>query len=221
MAKAREIPGLTTDLPYGEVAARVLEVRMAEVIEHSAGVLDMSEIEGVHSMRVATRRLRAAIEIFWPCFPKEEEKRALKAVKALADALGERRDRDVAIEALSTFAAAMPAPDRPGIQSLVARYADEQERANVALERFVEPERLEGIRVLVLGLASAARRAAGTEEPEAEPSATPEPEAEPSAAPEPEAEPSAAPQPESPAAVRPVPPASAGVTNGAGSEGAR
>lgn len=176
MAKAREIPGLTTDLPYGEVAARVLEVRMGEVIEHSAGVLDMSDIEGVHSMRVSTRRLRAAIEIFWPCFPKEEEKRALKAVKALADALGERRDRDVAIEALDAFAAAMPAPDRPGIQSLAARYADEQQRANEELVRFVEPERLADIGDLVLGLAAAAREAAGTADPEPPPAeVAPEP----------------------------------------------
>ena len=164
MAKAREIPGLTTDLTYGEVAARVLEVRMEEVIEHSAGVLDMTEIEGVHSMRVATRRLRAAIEIFWPCFPKRDEKRALKAVKALADALGERRDRDVAIEALDGFAAAMPAPDRPGIQSLVDRFREEQSGANAALAGFVEPERLKEIREHVLALAASAREAVADEE---------------------------------------------------------
>ena len=49
-------------------------------------------------MRVATRRLRAAIEVFWPCFPPKQGKRILAEVKALADALGERRDRDVAID---------------------------------------------------------------------------------------------------------------------------
>lgn len=161
MAKARDIPGLTTDLPYGEVAARVLEVRVAELIEHSENVLDMDEIEGVHSMRVSTRRLRAAIEIFWPCFPKEDEKRVLKQVKALADALGERRDRDVAIEALDAFAAAMPAPDRPGIQSLIARYGDEQRQANVDLEPFVDPARLQVIHDEVLKLAAAARAGIG------------------------------------------------------------
>lgn len=164
MAKAREIPGLTTDLPYGEVAARVLEVRVAELIEHSAGVLDTTEIEGVHAMRVATRRLRAAIEIFRPCFPKAEGSRALRAVKALADALGERRDRDVAIEVLEGFAAAMPAPDRPGILSLVARFEAEQEQANVALEPHVDPARLQEVRELVLELAERARAAGGAEE---------------------------------------------------------
>jgi CHAD domain-containing protein len=157
MAKAREIPGLTTELPYGEVAARVLEVRVGELIEHSQGVLDISDIEGVHAMRVATRRLRAAIEIFRPCFPKVEGSAVLKDVKALADALGERRDPDVAIDALGGFATAMPAPDRPGIRSLVGRYRSEQAEANVALEAFVEPARLEEIRDRVKELAAAAR----------------------------------------------------------------
>ncbi len=159
MAKAREIPGLTTDLPYGEVAARVLEVRVGELIEHSRGVLDIAEIEGVHAMRVATRRLRAAIEIFRPCFPKAEGSSALKEVKALADALGERRDPDVAIDALEGFALAMPSPDRPGIRSLIGRYRSEQAEANVALEAFVDPARLEEISRRVEALAGAARAA--------------------------------------------------------------
>jgi CHAD domain-containing protein len=157
MAKAREIPGLTTDLPYGEVAARVLEVRCQELVDHSENVLDMDDIEGVHAMRVATRRLRAAIEIFRPCFPKREGGRVLKEVKALADALGERRDRDVAILALDGFAAAIAAPDRPGIRSLVDRFREEQEEANRELASFVEPARLEAIEAGVRGLADAAR----------------------------------------------------------------
>jgi CHAD domain-containing protein len=159
VAKAREIPGLTTDLPYGEVAARVLEVRTEELIEHSAGVLDMSDIERVHDMRVATRRLRAAIEVFRPCFPKGCAKAALREVKALADALGERRDRDVAIAALERFAAAMPAPDRPGIRSLSASFEDEQGRANAALAPFVEEARMAELRERILALAASAREA--------------------------------------------------------------
>jgi CHAD domain-containing protein len=166
MAKAREIPGLSTDLAYGEVAARVLEVRCQELIEHSENVLDTGDIERVHAMRVATRRLRAAIEIFRPCFPKSEGRRTLGEIKALADALGERRDRDVAIDALESFAAAMPAPDRPGIRSLADRFRDEQRIANEGLAPFVDPARLEAIEDSVGSLAAAARtRARGAEEP--------------------------------------------------------
>ena len=47
----------------------MIEVRAGEVFEHADGVLDLDEIEPVHDMRVATRRLRAALEVFEPCFP--------------------------------------------------------------------------------------------------------------------------------------------------------
>ena len=75
-------------------------------------MLDLDDIERVHDMRVATRRLRAAIEVFAPCFPRKRHRAALKQVKALADALGERRDRDVAIEPLEGFAAEMASGER-------------------------------------------------------------------------------------------------------------
>ncbi|MCB0875873.1 MAG: CHAD domain-containing protein [Solirubrobacterales bacterium] len=165
MAKAREIPGLSTDLAYGEVAARVLEVRCRELMDHSANVLDVTHIEGVHDMRVASRRLRAAIEVFWPCFPKKGAKAVLSEVKGLADALGERRDRDVAIAMLGSFAAAMPHPDRRGIASLIEEFEAEQLAANDELEGPVEPARLERLEAAVLELAAAARDAAGGSSP--------------------------------------------------------
>jgi CHAD domain-containing protein len=157
MAKAREIPGLSPELPYGEVAARVVEVRTAELMDHSADVLDVSDIERVHDMRVATRRLRAAIEVFWPCFPAKLRKSVLAEVKDLADALGERRDRDVAIDALGSFAASMPQPDRPGIRSLVGELQIEQRDANEGLAGHVEPARLARLRESLAELAAAAR----------------------------------------------------------------
>ena len=67
MARPREIPDC--DSPFAEAAARVITIRAEELFEHSRGVLDTADIERVHDMRVATRRLRAAMEIFEPCFP--------------------------------------------------------------------------------------------------------------------------------------------------------
>jgi CHAD domain-containing protein len=163
MAKAREIPGLSTELPYGEVAARVLEVRCEELMGYSENVLDVERIEGVHDMRVATRRLRAAIEVFRPCFPSKPCKRVLAEVKALADALGERRDRDVAISVLEEFAQSMPHPDRPGISSLVAELRTEQQVANDGLSASVSPAVLEHLRDELLELAKLARETARPE----------------------------------------------------------
>jgi len=99
MAKADDIP-LTGDMPFAEAAALTVRVRAEEVWRHAENVLDVTDIERVHAMRVATRRLRAVLEIFAPAFPARRHKAVLKEVKALADALGERRDPDVQLEAL-------------------------------------------------------------------------------------------------------------------------
>jgi CHAD domain-containing protein len=63
MAKAREIPGLDGAMTYAQAAALTVEVRAQEIFDHADGVLDTSRIEGVHDMRVATRRLRAVLEV--------------------------------------------------------------------------------------------------------------------------------------------------------------
>jgi len=133
MAKAREIPGLEPDMPYALAAARTVEVRAAEVFEHEGDVLDVADIERVHDMRVATRRLRAVLEIYEPCFPRADVKAVLADVKRLADALGERRDPDVQIAALERFEEAVARADAPGVEAFAGRLREEQSAGNTVL----------------------------------------------------------------------------------------
>src|SRR5262245_29013022 len=161
MAKARPIPDLSAEQSYAEAAARIVSVRAGELTEYAEGVLDTGDIERVHDMRVATRRLRAALEIFEPCFPAAQYEQALSEVKRLADALGERRDRDVAIVALHNFNDQMPAPDRRGISSLIDRYRDEQEEANVGLAPLVDHQTLTALEQSLDELVAGAREDAG------------------------------------------------------------
>jgi CHAD domain-containing protein len=149
--------GLDCDAPFKVAAARVVELRSAEVFDHSKGVLDLEDVERLHDMRVATRRLRAALEVFRPCFPKKAYRRALKPLKALADALGERRDRDVAIEYLSGFVEDAPPADLGRLEILIATLREEQRRANEGLAPFVGEERLGELRTALGDLIEATR----------------------------------------------------------------
>jgi CHAD domain-containing protein len=146
VAKPKPIPDLTADVPYAEAAAKVVSVRGAELAAHAQGVLDTGDIERVHDMRVATRRLRATLEIFEPCFPAKAYGQALTEVKRLADALGERRDRDVAIAALHNFNDQMAAPDRRGVASLIEQLRGEQQQANEDLAPLVSEDNLRALR---------------------------------------------------------------------------
>ncbi len=103
MAKAKEISGLDCAANALEWVAEVLRVRFDEVVNLRDAALDFSDIEGVHSMRVATRRLRSALRDFMPLMDKRPPKRVKKELKQLADALGAVRDQDVAIVALEAL----------------------------------------------------------------------------------------------------------------------
>jgi CHAD domain-containing protein len=132
MAKARDVP-LRGDEPLAHAAARVVTVRAQEVFEHADGVLDTTDIERVHAMRVATRRLRAALEVFRAAFPPDAFKPVLRDVKDLADSLGERRDPDVQLEHFTQLRDELPEPDRPGIDLLLDRLRADQARGNERL----------------------------------------------------------------------------------------
>lgn len=157
MASARDIPGVSPAATFREAAASAVEVRADEVFSFRDRALDTDDIEGVHDMRVATRRLRAVMEIFAVCFPKQQHRRALREVKELADVLGERRDPDVMIDGLEAIAAGLAPGDRTGIrhleQTLRARQAEANERLAATLDR-IERERL---RERLVALAAEAR----------------------------------------------------------------
>lgn len=157
MAKAWNVAGLDGQETYRRSAGRVLAVRAEELFSFREGVDDVAQIERLHGMRVASRRLRAAMEIFAPCFPTKPYRRALGEVKALADALGERRDRDVQIERLRRLIEELTPPERPGIESLVERLQIEQAEANQALRQQLRSAEQGGLEERLRELAGLAR----------------------------------------------------------------
>ncbi len=134
MAKANEIP-IDPAEPFAQAGARVVGLRADELFAEREDVLDLHDIERVHDMRVASRRLRAVLEIFASCFPKDAYSDVLRDVKQLADALGERRDPDVHIDAMESFAASADPLHRPGVETLVAHLRARQADGNLVLER--------------------------------------------------------------------------------------
>jgi len=147
--------------PYAHAAARIVRVRANELFEAEENVLDTNDIERVHDMRVASRRLRAVLEIFEPCFPSGDYKTVLRDVKKLADALGERRDPDVHIEDMEAFERSVQATLRPGIDALVARLRERQARGNDTLTAALEHARECQLHDRLLSLADGAEELIG------------------------------------------------------------
>lgn len=137
MAKAADIDVDPFEL-YAAAGTRIVRARARELFEHAEGVLDTEDIERVHDMRVASRRLRAVLEVFAPCFDADEFRGVLRDVKRIADALGERRDPDVHIDAMRAFGAAVTAVQRRGIETFTARIGERQAAGNAVLAEALE-----------------------------------------------------------------------------------
>ena len=97
-------------------------VRAQELFEHADGVLDTADIERVHDMRVATRRLRAVLEIFAPCFPrKEHARRPARRQGAGRRARRAPRSRTSTSPRSRSSPARVTDADRPGVEVFAER----------------------------------------------------------------------------------------------------
>jgi CHAD domain-containing protein len=65
------------------------------------GVKTAQDIEHIHRMRVASRRLRAALPLFASCFPEKKYQQWTEEIRKVTRALGEARDTDVQIAFLT------------------------------------------------------------------------------------------------------------------------
>jgi CHAD domain-containing protein len=94
--KARKVKGLDADGPLRENAMRIIDVRAAEVRSFSPAVFDPQNVEALHDMRIAAKRLRYVLELTVPVFG-EPAAQAAKRAKKLQDLLGEIHDCDVTV----------------------------------------------------------------------------------------------------------------------------
>jgi len=128
MAKPKKIRGLDCSAPAVQGMRLAFITRFNEMLEWRKEALDWSDPEGVHSMRVASRRLRSMLRDFLPHLPKRSFASALKQFKRLADALGEVRDQDVAIQVLEEIEKKAPAEHAAALKQFIEKRKELRER---------------------------------------------------------------------------------------------
>jgi len=76
-------------------ASIILKNHLDNMLAEVNGVIEAKDIECIHRMRVASRRLRNALEIFQACYEKKEHSTWTEEIKYITRALGAARDIDV------------------------------------------------------------------------------------------------------------------------------
>jgi CHAD domain-containing protein len=142
MAKAKRIKGINCKSVASAGIKLVLLTRFEELYSFHEAALDWNDPEGVHSMRVASRRLRSAIRDFTPYLRKRALAPVLKELKDIADALGEVRDEDVAIMALEKMVSHAPAEFSPALKQFIDAKREVRDRSREELKATLEQTQL-------------------------------------------------------------------------------
>jgi CHAD domain-containing protein len=163
MAKAKRIKGLNCKSVAPAGIKLVLLTRFNELCGFQQAALDWTDPEGVHSMRVASRRLRSALRDFMPYLRKRPLAFALKQLRNIATALGEVRDQDVAIAALEDMVAHAPAQFSSGLKQFVETRKQLREQARGELQAMLEASELKQLESeFVFGVDEATATRAGS-----------------------------------------------------------
>ena len=126
----------------GHVALAVLRGQFAALLANEPGTRLGDDIEDLHAMRVASRRLRAAIAFFQTVLPVEAAQ--LRPDLAwIGQAIGAVRDLDVQLAQLDEWAELSPEVDRAAVAPLRALLRDQRADARAKMLLALDSPRYE------------------------------------------------------------------------------
>ncbi len=130
---------LLPDDPISLYASKVIQKHLTAFDKQIPGVLESKDIEYIHRMRVATRRLRNALEIFAIALPRKKSKRWEQDIRKITRALSKARDLDVQIDLLlKVDRQAVEKQLHPGMRRLKLRLQQKRNKLQAEVNQAIE-----------------------------------------------------------------------------------
>lgn len=129
MTTTLEIKGLAPDKTMETCARQIILSFYREMMSHKTGAIEGADIEFVHDMRVASRRLRAAMDNFADCFQKEPFKKHYKQIRTITRTMGAVRDLDVQITHFQNQLPILSEIEQRDIQGLIEHLQQQRNEA--------------------------------------------------------------------------------------------
>ena len=120
--RARKVKGVRAHMRLDDAAQRIVAVRLDELCAFMPAAADPDEVQTLHDMRIAAKRLRYVLELTAFCFGPYAAK-AAKRAKQLQDLIGEIHDCDVTLPRVHALLAEVGPDDpaAPGLEAIAAR----------------------------------------------------------------------------------------------------
>lgn len=127
--------------PLWIAARQMLKIHGKEFFKRWSKVVKSYDVEEIHDLRVASRRLREALALFEPCFAEKSMSRLSRKVKRVTGVLGDLRNTDEAIIFFSRLSAEEQQQSESELKELLS--ALEKERAAARKQLHADLERLQ------------------------------------------------------------------------------
>lgn len=114
--KAQAVKKLDPSAPLSENAARIVKVRLEELLSFDPKALERDRVKAQHDMRIAAKRLRYVLEVSDFCFGRPADT-ARRRARDLQDILGEMHDCDVMLPLVREHAEALQAQDAAAVRA--------------------------------------------------------------------------------------------------------
>ncbi len=134
-------PGVLPEDTLAEAGRKVLRYHYGQMLLHEGGTRRGEDIEELHDMRVATRRMRAAMEVFEQAFEPKTLSTHMKGLRQTGRALGRVRDLDVFLEKADRYLSTQPPEFNLGLQPLRNAWLGEREAGRGEMLAYLESEK--------------------------------------------------------------------------------
>jgi CHAD domain-containing protein len=135
MNKRFAVAGVDSATPLAEAAAALLLSKAEPLFELEAAARGGADIDAVHDMRVASRRLREAMRLLGPLYPAREYRAWYRRVRRITRALGPVRDSDVFIDEFSKLSSRLGEGGRRAVAFVVGYRMGQREGELAVLNR--------------------------------------------------------------------------------------
>ena len=116
--------------------ARYMLTQVEALQNEIQGALVGDDIEHVHQMRVASRRMRNALNLFRDCLSDKKAKTWGDEIRKITKSLGRARDLDIQIEVIDRcYAASLEERFKPGYNRLLLRLKQQRAKAQEKVNR--------------------------------------------------------------------------------------
>ncbi|PJF26230.1 MAG: hypothetical protein CUN53_08750 [Phototrophicales bacterium] len=121
-----------------EAGRKIMLREFIAMLKHEAGSRIGTDIEDVHDMRVAIRRMRSALRLLGDYYKPKAIRAYNRKLRRVARALGAVRDLDVMIEAFANYATPTEGDMPPAAERVIAAMDKERDLARMELNHALD-----------------------------------------------------------------------------------